>query len=191
MVSVESLVLRPMAAPATSAAADSLFRVTWTDVPVTEETPSVAVLGEDPFGLAGAFGAVCHDTPNALAEADQPELVLVSFAADDVRANAGRALKLVRGWLADERFTGQLVLVTRGAVAIDGESPDVAAAAVWGLLRSTQSEHPGRFLLLDLDPAGGLPDGALTGDEPQRAIRGGQVLVPRLAPHGVHCGRPG
>ncbi|UOZ02695.1 type I polyketide synthase [Amycolatopsis sp. WQ 127309] len=182
VVTVESLVLRPMAAPATPAAADSLFRVTWTDVPVTEETPSVAVLGEDPFGLAVAFGAVCHDTPNALAEADQPDLVLVSFAADDVRANAGRALKLVRGWLADERFTGQLVLVTRGAVAIDGESPDVATAAVWGLLRSTQSEHPGRFLLLDVDPAGGIPAGALTGDEPQRAIRGGRVLVPRLAP---------
>ena len=31
------------------------------------------------------------------------------------------------------------------------ESPDLAAAAVWGLVRSAQSEHPGRFVLLDSD----------------------------------------
>ncbi|NEC19262.1 SpnB-like Rossmann fold domain-containing protein, partial [Streptomyces parvus] len=40
--------------------------------------------------------------------------------------------------------------VTRGAVAF-GDEPvaDPAGAAVWGLVRSAQAEHPGRFVLLD------------------------------------------
>ncbi|WP_420710985.1 SpnB-like Rossmann fold domain-containing protein, partial [Streptomyces sp. NRRL S-118] len=42
---------------------------------------------------------------------------------------------------------------TRGAVSVAGESPDVAQAAVWGLVRSAQSEHPDRFRLVDLDDA--------------------------------------
>ena len=45
-----------------------------------------------------------------------------------------------------------LAFVTEGAVALDAsESPDPALAAVWGLVRSAQSEHPGRFLLIDTD----------------------------------------
>ncbi|MDX3187242.1 SDR family NAD(P)-dependent oxidoreductase [Streptomyces sp. MN03-5084-2B] len=175
VVTVESLVLRPVAAPEATGSADSLFRLTWTEIRAGDVTPSVALLGENPFGLAGEHFA----NPAALAEAEQPDVVLVSFAGDDVRASVGRALKLVHGWLADERFTGRLVLVTRGAVAT--ETPDVATAAVWGLLRSAQTEHPGRFTLLDLDE-GAFPAEVLGSDEPQLAVRDGKVLVPRLAP---------
>jgi hypothetical protein len=63
-----------------------------------------------------------------------------------------RALALVQQWLADERFaSSRLVLVTRGAVAAapDEDVPDLAAAAVWGLLRAAQAEHPERFVLVD------------------------------------------
>ncbi|KOT41256.1 hypothetical protein ADK41_10815, partial [Streptomyces caelestis] len=71
----------------------------------------------------------------------------------------------------------------RGAV----EGGDLAGAAVWGLVRSAVSEHPGRFGLLDVEQDAGLPAGllgaalAVGGAEAEVAVRGGEVLVPRLA----------
>ncbi|MFL4497643.1 SDR family NAD(P)-dependent oxidoreductase, partial [Streptomyces sp. VTCC 41912] len=72
--------------------------------------------------------------------------------------------------------------VTRGATT----GHDVAAAAVWGLVRSAQSENPGCFALLDLDPNADpndpttLPLTALTGEEPQLRLSEGDVLAARL-----------
>ncbi|MGW0545456.1 type I polyketide synthase, partial [Streptomyces griseoincarnatus] len=46
-----------------------------------------------------------------------------------------------------------LLVVTRGAVSTKpGESADPAGAAVWGLLRSVQLEHPGRVVVVDIEP---------------------------------------
>ncbi|WP_189711536.1 type I polyketide synthase, partial [Streptomyces anandii] len=102
------------------------------------------------------------------------------------------ALALAQEWLADDRFAGsRLVFVTRGAVAVAGgeDVTDVAAAAVWGLVRSAETENPGRFGLIDLDatdpatsPA--VPRAALTCAEPELAVRaagtGSTLLAPRL-----------
>jgi NADP-dependent 3-hydroxy acid dehydrogenase YdfG/acyl carrier protein len=84
----------------------------------------------------------------------------------------------------------RLVIVTRGAVnttpladgPADRDVPDAAAAAVWGLVRSAQAEHPDRLVLLDVDDlAEAAPlAAALTSGEPQLAVRGGGILVPRL-----------
>ncbi|MFI9796030.1 zinc-binding dehydrogenase, partial [Streptomyces leeuwenhoekii] len=103
--------------------------------------------------------------------------------------------------LAVERAQdARLVVVTRGAVAVDAGEPvrDVARAAVWGLVRSAQSEHPDRFVLLDLDPGTGVESvadadedtdtgvggvdvaGFVACGEAQLAVRGGVVRVPRL-----------
>src|SRR5207247_152461 len=77
--------------------------------------------------------------------------------------------------------------VTQGAVAAAaGELPDPALAAVWGLVRSAQSEHPGRFALVDLDGSEASAAAlervlAASADEPQLALRDGAALVPRLA----------
>ncbi|RCG28001.1 polyketide synthase, partial [Streptomyces diacarni] len=71
---------------------------------------------------------------------------------------ARRVLDVVRGWLGEERLSGsRLVLVTRGAVAAGGGEgvPDVAAATCWGLVRSAQSENPGRLVLVDAEPGEG------------------------------------
>ncbi|MBE1502214.1 acyl transferase domain-containing protein [Amycolatopsis lexingtonensis] len=88
-----------------------------------------------------------------------------------------RVLGLVQDWLATERAE-VLVFVTSGAVAVhDGEAPDPDLAAAWGLVRSAQSEHPGRFALLDTDD----PDRPVVPPEPQSAVRDGRVFVPRLA----------
>jgi NAD(P)-dependent dehydrogenase (short-subunit alcohol dehydrogenase family)/acyl carrier protein len=102
-----------------------------------------------------------------------------------------KVLEIAQAWLADERFsTSRLVLVTRGAVAVHAEDgvPALAQAPAWGLLRSAQTEHPGRFVLVDVDgdPASlRVLDVALSTDEPQLAVRRGEVLVSRLAPMSV------
>ena len=107
-----------------------------------------------------------------------------------VGATTRRVLGLMQRWLAEERLgASTLAVVTRGALATSAgaEVPEVAQAAVWGLVRSAQSEHPGRFTLIDLDgeetSCNALPDvlaGALAQEESQVAIRAGAVLVPRL-----------
>lgn len=107
-----------------------------------------------------------------------------------------RALALVQDWLRDEDLAGsRLVVVTRGAVAVaEGEAPDLTSAPVWGLLRSAQTEHADRFVLLDLDddeesvPV--LTAACATG-EPQLALRWGTAFAPRLAPLPAAAGRPG
>ena len=103
-------------------------------------------------------------------------------AAEAARAVAEGTLGLLQRWLASADLAGaRLVVATRGGIAVGDEAPDLAVAPVWGLVRSAQSEHPGRFVLVDLD-GGGEPDwGSLTGlDEPQLAVREGRLLAPRL-----------
>ncbi len=98
-----------------------------------------------------------------------------------------RALQRLQAWLSEETpADARLVLVTKGAVAVRaGESaPGIAFAPIWGLVRSAQSEHPGRLVLVDLDSEesslAALP-AALASGEPQLAIREGAASAPRLA----------
>ncbi len=97
-------------------------------------------------------------------------------------------LGLLQAWLADERFAGSaLVLVSSGAVVVNPgeEASGLAAAPVWGLVRTAQSEEPGRFVLVDVDDDEASWD-VLAGicglDEPQLAVRNGDALTPRLMP---------
>ncbi|PSK82109.1 acyl transferase domain-containing protein [Murinocardiopsis flavida] len=143
----------------------------------------------------------CHPSVAALAEAvaagaAAPAAVLVPLAPQaggygvpgGVRAAADAALAAVRAWPADGPLAeARLGFVTTGAVAT-GDFPapiDLVSAPVWGLIRSAQSEHPGRFMLVDVDgdPAShrALP-AVMRGGEPQAAVRSGQVHAPRLAP---------
>ncbi|MGX1663320.1 SDR family NAD(P)-dependent oxidoreductase [Streptomyces sp. NPDC055366] len=203
LATVASLVLRPIAADHWGARhRDSLFRLEWVAAPTRAATPApargCAVVGPDDLkagaGLAAAGIAVEeYDGLAALAESGVPELVVVPCAEDDTepvaaaRTAALRALRIAQEWLADDRFlASRLVFVTRGAVATgpDEDVPGLADAAVWGLIRSAQSENPDRFTLVDVDghdtswPA--LP-AALAAAEPQLALRDGEVLVPRIA----------
>ncbi|HEY8978166.1 MAG TPA: type I polyketide synthase [Streptomyces sp.] len=144
----------------------------------------------------GCSVETCQDLA-ALAATEVPELVLVRVGetagkagpahSDAVRAATHQVLDLVQQWLAEERFaSSRLVLLTRGAVATgaDDELSDLAGAAVWGLVRSAQSEHPGRFVLVDTDDHAvshqALAAAVATG-EPQLAVRKGTVLAARLA----------
>ncbi len=97
-----------------------------------------------------------------------------------------RVLAELRGSTGTEtdEDAGPLLIVTHGAVRVaDEEVTDPAAAAVWGLVRSAQTERPGRVVLLDLDGPGSLADLAgevLASGEPQTAVRAGAMFVPRL-----------
>ncbi|MFF8432461.1 SDR family NAD(P)-dependent oxidoreductase, partial [Streptomyces sp. NPDC016566] len=175
VASIGSLVLRPVSAgsaPATGR--DDLFVVDWARVPgsgtavtYVEVTPETDALDALP---AGAPHLVVVRPPLS-----DPEDVVGS-----VHATTARVLELLRAWLGNDRFAdSRLVFVTRGATT----GADLAGAAVWGLVRSAQSENPGRFGLVDLDGDEALPalESALALDEPQLAVRGGEVLVPRLA----------
>ena len=76
-----------------------------------------------------------------------------------------------------------LVVATRGAVALPGEDvTDLAGAAVWGLVRSAQTVHPGRIVLVDSDAP--LDDPIITevvaAGEPQVLVRGGTVHTGRV-----------
>ncbi|MGW5236579.1 polyketide synthase dehydratase domain-containing protein, partial [Streptomyces nodosus] len=198
VLSADSLILRAVAAREIDAAAalvrDALFRLDWVPVTAVAAAGTAALVGEDPFGLRALpqFGDLAvHPDLTALAAADGavPDTVLLPLTGtgpdtDPVTAAhraATEALAAVRTWLEqDERFAAsRLALVTRGATT--GHDP--AAAAVWGLVRSAQSENPGRFLLVDLDadqdtPA--LPAAALTSEEPQLAVRGEELRAARL-----------
>ncbi|MEV6205465.1 type I polyketide synthase, partial [Streptomyces sp. NPDC051771] len=193
VATVENLHLRPLSLDVLRAAGagtrDGLLRVAWTALPPTTGEPA---LPEDRFELpAGATDV--SDVPAA------PGLVVLPLTTDGAvtgeaaRGAVARVLDVVRSWLAEERFAdARLAVVTRGAVSADGgDVTDLTHAGVWGLVRSAQTENPGRIVLVDLDPgldpaeASDASDralaAALASGEPQVAVRAEALLVPRLA----------
>ncbi|MCG0291048.1 type I polyketide synthase [Streptomyces sp. PSAA01] len=188
---------------------DSLFRVEWVPLPVP---PGVAA---GPFGVLGAPDAVdpsVRQCAVVAADLDEfatsgratPRVVIAgidrSGAGDDdtpaaVERNLRRVLRWTQRWLADDRFSdSRLVVVTRGAIHDEQvPAPDPAAAAVWGFVRTAQTENPNRLTLADIDDQptswACLAAAAATA-EPQLKIRAGRVTTPRLAHvHGAPAGR--
>ncbi|WP_020659292.1 type I polyketide synthase [Amycolatopsis benzoatilytica] len=169
---------------------DALFELTWVGVPGVPAVPgAIAVLGADASAYVDALNG--HEVSavedlTAFAGGEVPELVVVPLGGDSADAAASahelssRALNLMQQWLGEKKFaSSRLVFATRGAV--DGS--DTAAAAVWGLVRTAQSEHPDRFGLLDSGSAplsGPLLLAALGSDEPQIVVRDETVLAGRL-----------
>ena len=136
------------------------------------------------------------------AGADAPPVVVAPIApaagadgsvAGGVNATVVGLLDVLQEWLSDGRLAAsRLVLVSSDAVAArPGEGvSDLAGGAAWGLVRTAQSENPGRFVLVDVDgqrhSARSL-SAALACGEDQVAVRGEAVWIPRL----VKIGSPG
>jgi acyl transferase domain-containing protein/NADPH:quinone reductase-like Zn-dependent oxidoreductase/acyl carrier protein len=209
VVSVEALVSRPVAAGQLDAGRgglrDAVFTVDWAQVPAGPAAASAAVIGDDGPGLAQAlaaagtrvraYPALAALAADVAAGAPVPEVALACAPGGDAAAAAmagavtGQVLGLVQDWLAEDKLAAaRLVLVTRGAVAaVPGEDvADLAQAAACGLVRSAQSENPGRLVLADL-PAGpggeaaGMLAAALGSGEPEVAVRGRELFGRRLA----------
>ncbi|OQO89682.1 hypothetical protein B1813_22550 [Saccharomonospora piscinae] len=198
---VESIAVRPVSAEQLRQAEhgvrdDSLLELEWEPLSWTSE-PEVsgawATLGSRARALLPSVPS--YDGFAELGDADPvPEKVLLSLApregdlAAKVDGTTGELLDLLRDWLSDPRFEGsQLVVVTHRAVATraDEDVPNLACSAAWGLVRSAQNEHPGRFVLVDTDEHEDSPvalASAMSHGEAQLAIREGRVLVPRLRP---------
>ncbi|MBB5792192.1 type I polyketide synthase [Streptomyces caelestis] len=194
---VDSLVTRAVSEEQLDAARaqerNPLLTMEWPGLPLPGSEPDqVIVLGSDDLDLGFE---TCADL-DALAAAAPAATVVLTCAppaaepgagtAAAARAEVRRVLGVVQRWLTDERFAeGTLAVVTRGAVATgDGESVrDLVHAPLWGLLRSAQSESPGRFVLADVDgreSSRAVLRHALASGESQLALRGGRLSVPRL-----------
>ncbi|MFD9734909.1 type I polyketide synthase [Umezawaea sp. NPDC059074] len=149
---IDSLVLRPIGGQLLKSATghpDALFRIDWTPLSLEDK------------------------------EADSNTVTLV-VPDGDVREVTAAVLAEVQAFLADENSDAVLVVVTSGAVtALPGErTTNLAHATVSGLVRTAQSEHLDRIVLVD------APDGLLgvevASGESELAIRGGKAYAPRL-----------
>ena len=174
-----------------------LHGVEWVPFAATEITGSISVaVLEEPGGrpaVAGAGHAVVGYRDLATLEdnvrrgASPPEVVVLRAPHADgplveaVGEIAQRMLELLQFWIASAALEdARLVVLTERALAADdGESPNLRHAALVGLLRSAESEHPGRIGLVDLD---GEPVdvSVLAGDEPVVAVRDGAARVARV-----------
>jgi rifamycin polyketide synthase module 9/10 len=187
VVTLDSLVGRPVTGEVLTGAghtprANALFHVDWIGLPATSGDPVPAWV---PVLDAEQVATLADDV---LSGADAPAVAVLTAVGGDPLELTTRVLDAVQCWLAGGGLEDtRLVVATRGAVpAGDGAVRDVAGAAVWGLVRAAQAENPDRIVLLDLDPSGVDGPEALLGTvlasaEPQTAIRGGTVFVPRLA----------
>ncbi|GLW22653.1 hypothetical protein Mame01_26960 [Microbispora amethystogenes] len=194
VASVGSVVARPFSAdrlPGTRApGADCLFRPEWVpvDAPpaagilfaddlddVPEQVPAAVAIELSAAAEEAAGGEAADRDSDPVADGD-------GDTASAARLNTRRVLALAQRWLAEERLAdAKLVVVTRGAEGDPGH------AAVWGLVRAAQAEHPGRFVLVDVDDTRrGRDDytaavaAAVATGEPQLAVRNGRPYALRL-----------
>ena len=181
-----------------------------------EPDPGLAHSVDATTALLGGYPSIAALAAAAQGGAPVPAAALLSLAPAESVERADRAreagsdglagaahtvahqtLELLQDWLAEPRFSdSRLVLVTRGAVAAqEGDGvPGLAQAPAWGVVRTAQSEHPGRFALIDLDDEDAswrMLAAALASGEPQLAIRNGRLSIPRLARVAVRPRDPG
>ena len=171
VLSVGALRTRPIstaalhaAVGASSRAGRGLLELTWSPIP----TPTAG-------GMDATDAVTVWDwRPGDLDDTAVPAAV---------HAGTHQGLQVVQSWLAGDHST-RLVVVTHGAVGRVGEDvTDLAGAAIWGMVRSAQTEHPDQILLIDTDTDTIDVDTAasLAGSgEPQLVLRGGTAYAARL-----------
>ena len=116
----------------------------------------------------------------------EPETLDARGAAEGAEALCARVLERIQGFLAaGQNEETRLAVLTQGAFATDpGESPDLAQAALAGLVGAAAAENPGRFALIDSDGSAASElalRSALASQEPQLVLREGELSAPRLA----------
>ncbi|MEU8825804.1 type I polyketide synthase [Streptomyces sp. NPDC048636] len=178
VASVSSLVSR-VVEPAQfggSSTGDQVFLIDWEEyapVATAAAQPTPVTTTADLTALTGG-DVLLYDVPTVL-----------GTAAEAARDLTSEVLAVLQEWLANPALTESRLVVrtSRGVKIRDGETPDPAVAAVWGLVGAAQSEHPGRIVLVDADgsPASDsvLP-ALLDMDEPQFAVRDGVCFLRRL-----------
>ncbi|MFJ5228236.1 SDR family NAD(P)-dependent oxidoreductase, partial [Streptomyces sp. NPDC088400] len=212
VVTVESLTFRPVnqeSLTGSPASAARLLRMRWAPVPglttdgMKDPVPEWVLVGNgagDHVDLASLNEALesgaaspslvvlsCSGTPGGTGDGNEAE------GAARAEAILVRLLAEVQAFLASPHLTdARLLVLTRGAVTTEAPvSPvDPAMSAIWGMIRSAQTENPDRFVLLDLDPQDAREEddtlralplpAVLAGGLDQLAVRGGEVIAPAL-----------
>jgi pimaricinolide synthase PimS1 len=155
---------------------DALLGVIWSPLPAAK-APDLTVV-ETGLGELSDVDTV-------------PDVIVLNVRGDDglpvadaTRAATHAALEDLQTWSTSERFAAsRLVVVTDGAQGLTGEAvTDLPAAAVAGMVRSAQSENPGRITLIDIGDADRhLLPGFLASPEQQLVVRDGTGHLGRLA----------
>ncbi|PBD14868.1 polyketide synthase [Mycobacterium avium subsp. hominissuis] len=182
VLSVASMVARPVTdqqllAAVSNSGPDRLFELIWSAQPPTAVQP-VSLLNwgateldaTDTDSDSGRFAVLFESAPVA------------GDVVTEVYAATRAVLPVLQTWLARDG-AGTLVVSTRGAMTLPGEDvTDLAGAAVWGLVRSAQTEHPGRIVLVDTDAPldADAVAAVLAVGEPQTLLRNGTVYTARV-----------
>ncbi|WP_143261767.1 type I polyketide synthase [Allokutzneria sp. NRRL B-24872] len=175
VITVDSLAVRAFSTDklvrTAAPGADSMFKLAWSPVPGADPV-SFSRYGEGE-SESGAVVLALDPSTDAVVERTHSEVV--------------RVLDIAQRWL-DADHDATLVVLTRGAMVLDTghDVTDLPGSAVWGLIRSAQSENPERFVLVDVDPS--LPDAelstvagsAIATGEPQVLHRDGEFFAARL-----------
>ncbi|WP_262706348.1 type I polyketide synthase, partial [Streptomyces lycopersici] len=175
VATVGSLVTRPVSADTLGSAANDLLNVIWTEIPTPQESGLTVGRFED---LASDDDVRVPEVVVCTALPDSSENRLDLLDRLDplaqTRTLTAQVLQAVQTWLAGERFTDSTLVVRTGT--------GLAAAGVSGFMRSAQSEHPGRFVLVESDDNLTLQQLAATVglDEPRLRVCDGRFEVPRL-----------
>ncbi|TDE13978.1 SDR family NAD(P)-dependent oxidoreductase, partial [Actinomadura sp. 6K520] len=208
VITVDALTLRPVVSelPAGMAQRRHLHALTWPAIPPSADAadePYAVLTAHDPEfanALLGTGAQACDDLEQVAELSTRPPVVVAPCPGVDgeeevvARAHSvtRQVLRLIQRYLADDRLSGShLVLLTTACIDTgrdtEPETVDPSQAPVWGLVRSVQTEHPGRITLIDIDRQAAslqtLPAAigtALSQDEPQLAVRGPSLHVPRL-----------
>ncbi|MFF3229118.1 SDR family NAD(P)-dependent oxidoreductase, partial [Nocardia suismassiliense] len=164
---IERLTMRKFASKQPANTSRTLYVPAWVPVQTPSSATPFTMLGDEHASGRGThvlFRAPVDNSPD-------PEAALTA---------ATTVLRTIHDHTGDRT----LVVLTSHAVAVDNP-PAPAGAAVWGLVRTAQAELAGRPVLVDIDDDERswhtLPY-ALSCDEPQLALRGGKIFVPRLVP---------
>ncbi|OBF26996.1 hypothetical protein A5724_02755 [Mycobacterium sp. ACS1612] len=166
---VKGITLRGVAPEQLAAAAtadDGLYILDWMPVP-----PSADAVARDNL-------TVLRCPATSVSGGDVPAAI---------HSGVARVLASVQEWLTDARRPddAQILVLTKGAVAVDGTDKvtDLGHAAIWGLLRTAQTENPGMIVLADVDDADEMSDAEIEfpHNEPQLAKRCGMWRAPFLS----------
>ncbi len=201
LAAIDSLVMRPLpperlAAAGAGTERSELLELEWVEVPLERgiATPRIATLAGLDLPGVESYGSLEEIRAAVTAGAALPDAVAVALPLGPAAELPGAAAELARAalelaqeWLALEGFeASRLVLVTENAVTAGAtESPQLAAAPLWGLLRAARTENPDRFALVDSDGSATsryLLAAALAGGEAELALRDGVALAPRVTP---------
>ncbi|MGH3970168.1 MAG: SDR family NAD(P)-dependent oxidoreductase, partial [Mycobacterium sp.] len=173
-------------------AGQELLEVTWSpitlpDLPVGPHSP----ISWQDFCAAASADVSIATTDGVVGDAAASDVVFWECGfgghsadgqavVDAVYAATHQGLAVLQSWLASDR-AGVLAVLTHGAVGLAGEDiTDLAGAAVWGLVRSAQTENPGQVVLIDTDDVPMDLTAAATCGEPQLIMRGGIAHAARL-----------